>query len=163
MNNLNFIFFEEFKKLDKLCRELYNAPNGVTHYIDDMKAASWDNCRCIPNWKTDLETLIKLRHIRNHLAHTEGAFNENICTPNDIDWIKNFHQRIMSQSDPLALLNQMLRAKKQMPKPTPSSHTLNRQIHNKKNETWRIAYLLLTSLGLAVAIILAFFVILKIM
>lgn len=162
MNDLNYIFFEEFKKLDKLCSELYQAPNGVTHYIDDMKAASWDDCRYIPNWKTDLKELIRLRHIRNHLAHTEGAFLENICTPNDINWIRNFHQRIMNQSDPLAMLNQLLQAKRHMPKPDYSGHTMNKQPNStKKKKTSNRAYLMLTSLTLSVVVLLiAFFIIL---
>lgn len=159
MNDLNYIFFEEFKKLDKLYGELYEAPNGLTHYIDDMKAASSDKCSHIPNWKTDLKDLIRLRHIRNHLAHTEGAFNEDICTQHDINWIKNFHQRIMNQSDPLAMLTQMLQEKKQMPMSDSNDHTLNTQIDNKENEEPNIAYLILTSIGLAIVIILIFFVI----
>ena len=163
MNDLNYIFFEEFKKLDKLCGELYESPNGVTHYIDDMKAASLDKCSHIPNWKTDLKDLIRLRHIRNHLAHMEGAFNEDICTQNDINWIKNFHQRIMNQSDPLAMLTQTLQEKKQMPKPDSNDHILNRQIDNKENEESNIAYLILASIGLAIVIILIFFVILNAM
>lgn len=48
MNDLNYVFFEEFKRLDKLCGELYNAPHAVTHYIDDMKSTSWNDCRNIP-------------------------------------------------------------------------------------------------------------------
>lgn len=163
MNDLNYIFFEEFKKLDKLCGELYESPYGVTHYIDDMKAASWDDCRHIPNWKTDLKELIRLRHIRNHLAHTEGAFHEDICTQNDIDWIKNFHKRIMNQSDPLAMLYQTLQIKKQTPEPNYSSHTLNKQIYNKENEEPNIVYMIFVSIGIAIAIMLIFFMILNVM
>lgn len=76
MNDLNYIFFEEYKRLDKLCGELYNTPYGVTHYIDDMKSAPRDSYRRISSWNTDLRELIRLRHIRNYLAHAEGAFHE---------------------------------------------------------------------------------------
>ena len=40
MHNLNNVFFEEFKRLDRLCRDMY--PNshdgklGVTLYLNDM-------------------------------------------------------------------------------------------------------------------------------
>ena len=34
MNNLNYIFFEEFKKLEKLCGEMYGSHNGVTNYTN---------------------------------------------------------------------------------------------------------------------------------
>lgn len=123
MNNLNYVFFEEFKRLDKLCGELYKVQYGITCYIDDMKSVSEKDYRYISNWKSDLEQLRRLRHIRNHLAHTEGAFNEEVCIQSDIDWLRNFHKRILNQTDSLALLYQNSKAKKQ---------TLNQYyIHNQ--------------------------------
>lgn len=104
MNNLNFIFLEEYKHLDKLCSELYNGQPGVTSYINDMKSVDWDNARRIPSWKADLGNLIRLRHIRNHLAHTEGTFEEKLCTTEDVDWVKDFQRRILKQNHPLAML-----------------------------------------------------------
>lgn len=105
MNHLNYTFFEEFKRLDKLCGQLYGAQNGVTHYIDNMKTVPVNNYRYISGWNSDLKELIRLRHIRNYLAHTEGAFEEENCTQKDIDWIRGFHNRILHQSDPIALLH----------------------------------------------------------
>lgn len=105
MNILNYTFFEEYKQLEKLCTELYGEQHGVSHYIDDMKYPSGSNYRHIPNWNADLQQLIRLRHIRNRLAHTEGAFDESMCTQKDIEWCQDFHQRILDQSDPLAMLH----------------------------------------------------------
>ena len=90
MDNLNHVLFEEFKHLDKLCGELYGDQRGVSHYIDDMKVVSGSVYQYIPNWKEDLDRLIRIRHIRNYLAHTEGAFNEDMCTPKDIEWSREF-------------------------------------------------------------------------
>lgn len=104
MYNLNYVFFEEFKRLDKLCGEIYHSQHGVTSYIEDMKSVSQP---CISNWKSDLEKLIHLRHLRNHLAHTSGAFLENVCTQKDIDFVIEFYNRILSQKDPMALLYKM--------------------------------------------------------
>ena len=104
MNNLNLIFLEEYKQLDKLCGELYDGQPGVTSYINDMKNVDWNDVHEISNWKADLNDLKRLRHIRNHLAHTEGAFNENLCTSEDVNWVKDFRNRILRQTDPLALL-----------------------------------------------------------
>lgn len=116
MDNLNHVLFEEFKHLDKLCGELYGDQRGVSRYIDDMKDVSGSDYRYIPNWKEDLDQLIRIRHIRNYIAHTEGAFNEDICTPKDIEWSRDFCRRILNQSDPLALLRQHLEAKQRMAK-----------------------------------------------
>jgi hypothetical protein len=104
MNNLNLIFLEEYKQLDKLCSELYDGQPGVTSYINGMKNVNWNDSREISNWKSDLSNLIRLRHIRNHLAHTEGAFDEKLCTSDDVNWVKDFRNRILRQTDPLAML-----------------------------------------------------------
>ena len=104
MHNLNYIFFEEFKRLDKLCGEIYNSRHGVTDYIDDMKSVPKHRCQYIPNWKNDMEQLMHLRHIRNYLAHTSGAFQEELCTQKDIDLVIDFYNRILTQTDPMALL-----------------------------------------------------------
>lgn len=113
MGNLNYAFFEEYKHLDKLCGELYQDQHGISRYIDDMKNVPVNISRCIPEWKEDLEQLIRLRHIRNHLAHTEGAFHDKVCTQRDIEWLQEFHRRIMSQTDSLALLYQSAKEKQQ--------------------------------------------------
>ncbi len=121
MDNINYIFFEEYKRLNKLCSELYGDQNGISHYIDDMKNVPGTDCRYISGWKDDLSQLIRLRHIRNHLAHAEGAFDEGICTYRDIEWIQEFHKRILNQSDPLALLYQYSQSRQQMKKTNSSA------------------------------------------
>ncbi len=121
MNNLNYTLFEEYKVLDKLCGEIYDDPHGVTRYIEDMKKVSPSIYRHLPNWQIDLEHLKLIRHIRNYLAHTQGAFDETVCTEQDITWIRDFYSRLLKQSDPLALLYQYSKTtpKKTAAKPAP--------------------------------------------
>lgn len=126
MSNLNYVFFEEYKHLDKLCKEMYGGDIGVTSYIDDMKAVSLREYININNWKTDLEQLTRLRNMRNDLAHIEGTFDENNCTQADIDWIKDFHRRIMEQSDPMAVLH--LKNKNRSNTHISNSDTVNNRI-----------------------------------
>lgn len=113
MNNLNYILFEEYKQLEKLCSEIYGEPHGISHYIDDMKKVPLYEYRNLPNWQIDLTCLKQIRHIRNYLAHTQGAFDETVCTENDINWIRDFHDRLLNQSDPLAILYQHSKTKQQ--------------------------------------------------
>ena len=176
MDNLNYDFFEEFKHLDKLCKEIYNDQYGVTHYIDDMKAVSKANYRYIPNWENDLEQLIRLRHIRNNLAHAEDAFNEEECKKKDIDWIREFYERILNQSDPMAILYQNTKVKNKTPKQfyinnkssiqidvqanvklnnqvnTKAYVQKNVQVHNKTNEKMKISQWIVIFLIIAAAI-----------
>lgn len=123
MNQLNHIFFEEYKSLDELCRQIYGSQPGITHYIDDMKGVPERNYRHIPNWKADLKQLIRIRHIRNDLAHRQGAFDEEICTQEDIEWSQEFHERILKRSDPLALLHRYFVAQSQMIKAEKTERT----------------------------------------
>lgn len=102
MDNLNYRFFEEFKRLDNLCADLYDSRPGVTAYIDHMEATPSAVYR-VDGWSEDLRQLKHLRHIRNHLAHDRGAFLEENCTQADIDWLSHFYSRIMERSDPIAL------------------------------------------------------------
>lgn len=153
MNNINYSFFEEFKRLDKLCGELYGSQHGVSHYIDDMKCASANACFCIPGWNTDLKQLIQVRHLRNRLAHAENAFDTEICSSKDVEWIQNFHKRILTQSDPLALLHQSSTAKQQTgKKPIPSFQSLSSfpapQLHTEnKNQNFLWAVIIAVIFG----------------
>ena len=126
MDNLNFIFFEEFKRLDKLCRELYDVEkDGITSYINDMKSVVKYDYRYIPNWREDLEQLTRLRHIRNNLAHAPGAFDEECCTQKDINWVQDFYERNLHQLDPISMLYQKTKEQGQV---------LNNQKINSKNQ-----------------------------
>lgn len=112
MNTINYNFFETYKKLEKICNEIFSATNGVTQYINEMESIPFSIYRNIPNWKSDLSTLKALRHTRNQIAHNEDSFNQNLCTQNDIEWLINFHIRIMEQTDPLSLLRKKVTSEK---------------------------------------------------
>lgn len=106
MENLNHAFFEAFTRLERLCGDMYGTGHGVTKYIDHMKTVSPHLYGHIPNWEADLYQLIRLRHIRNDLAHTPGALDHQACTQIDIDWLQDFYTRILDRSDPIAILRQ---------------------------------------------------------
>ena len=151
MNNLNYVFFDTFANLDKLCGQLYNKSYGVTHYIDDMKVITWNDYRHIPNWEADLQTLIRLRHIRNTLAHEPSAFQYESCSQADIDGLEYFHKRILNRTDPMALLHKQLAT----PKPSPkyaniSSHYQNDSSSNKEPFSWWTIFLLAAGFVLAI-------------
>ena len=108
MNQLNVAFLETYKRLDKLCQELYDDNKGVTSYIDDLKQQSAIGRRRIPGWDHDLNQLIALRHLRNRLTHEVGTMEKPLCTQEEIEEIETMHQRILSRTDPLAQLQKVL-------------------------------------------------------
>lgn len=103
MNQQNIALFEAFKRLDGLCRDMYQSEKGVTEYINDMQARGGATFR-IPHWTEDLDRLKRLRHIRNQLAHEISSFDEELCTEADVQWLKEFYQRVLDGKDPLSLL-----------------------------------------------------------
>ncbi len=108
MEHINQQFFDEYKRLEKACNEIYGQ-HGVTSYIEKMKKTNKSNSKSIPNWQKTLNQLIRLRHIRNHLAHDEGAFEENLVTKADINWLKDFRKDLLNGNDPLSQLNKKKR------------------------------------------------------
>ncbi len=104
MAKINQEFLEEYKHLDKLCKEAFESDKGVTNYIDYMKSVPYENSRKILGWESDLKRLISLRHIRNKLAHDVGTLDEAMVTRGDIDWLEEFYERIMASDDPISKL-----------------------------------------------------------
>lgn len=59
--------------------------------------------RYVPEWNIDYQRLKYYRHIRNQIAHEVDATEEELCSPEDAVWVEEFHQRILQQTDPLAI------------------------------------------------------------
>lgn len=106
-------FINAFKHLEKLCNEIYGGQHGVTQYIDEMDRTSPFSARKIFGWTEDYESLKHVRHIRNAMVHDDSDYDTDY-TFEDVQFMKNFYDRIMNQQDPLALLrkqNEAARAK----------------------------------------------------
>lgn len=133
MENYNREFFDEYTRLDNVCRQMFNTEKGVTEYINSMESTAYAKSRGVPDWDSDLRMLKQYRHIRNRLAHTPGAFRQDICVQYDVTWIMMFRERILKRKDPLAVLFRQARVQKsgQKAKPvvvTPKKHTKKRKI-----------------------------------
>ena len=110
MANYNSEFFDEFKKLDKLCRDIYgrSADNklGVTLYLEDMNSKAQTGRAVVPNWSNDYNRLKRLRGIRNELAHSTDTFSREMCSYSDVEFIRAFYSRITKRTDPLSIYAQ---------------------------------------------------------
>jgi len=106
-------FIDAYKKLEKLCSEIYNDNHGVSSYIDEMINTPIGS-RYVAGWDEDLKRLKHYRWVRNQIVHEPGCTEADMCEPDDAEWINNFHSRIMTASDPLAQYR-----KARTPKPTP--------------------------------------------
>ncbi len=95
-------FFETYKRLERLCSDLYSMRNGVSEYIADMEAKASHGRLLIPSWDSDYKSLKHIRWVRNRIAH--DADDSQISEPSDLSFAKDFHNRIISEQDPLTLL-----------------------------------------------------------
>lgn len=110
MNAVHINFLEEFKYVDKVCREMYNAPNGVSAYIEQMDSAPMAVRYRIAGWDDDYRRLKHIRWLRNQIAHNTEYVE---CTQADLDWLKTFHNRLLTQQDPLAMAYRVTREAQQ--------------------------------------------------
>lgn len=101
MQKLEQDFFEEYKRLDALCRDLLSAERGVSAYLEEMEAAPNALWPQLPGWEDDYYTLKHLRWVRNQIAHEPGFAG---CTPEDLQALAAFTRRVLGRQDPLALL-----------------------------------------------------------
>ena len=93
-------FLEAYKYLDNLCKDMNGI--GVTGYIRDMEQES-NGDFYVGGWKKDYLQLKHYRYIRNQIVHENYANESNMCSDKDTAWLDEFYQRIMRQTDPLAL------------------------------------------------------------
>lgn len=111
MSYLNYEFFDEYKRLDNICRDIYGTTHdnklGVTMYIEDMERKNNRSSIVIAGWTSDYMKLKRVKAIRNELAHSRNSITVDICTQEDIDFVRSFRQRILDRTDPIAQLRKL--------------------------------------------------------
>lgn len=101
MLELDRELFDEFKRVDAICRDMFSCQHGVSEYINQMERVSVDKRYRIPSWEQDYRALKRTRWLRNQIAHEMTVAD---CTPSDVEYLREFHDRLLRQQDPLAVL-----------------------------------------------------------
>lgn len=102
MRELNIEFQEQYKALDKLCKDLFKSQEGVSTYIREMDVTPMRLRQKVYNWENIYKGLKHIRWMRNQLAH-EISIDEDFCEVHDIEFIKRFYSDILHYKDPLAV------------------------------------------------------------
>lgn len=95
-------FIESYKHLDKICGEMFETQYGLSAYIEEML----NNPRgsfLIRGWENDLKQLKHYRWIRNQIVHEPDCSEESMCEVGDDEWLDDFYERTINQTDPLAI------------------------------------------------------------
>lgn len=95
-------FIDSYKNLEKICGEILNDNRRLSAYIDEMNRIL-NGSYHVNGWDDDLKQLKHYRWIRNQIVHQPDCTEENMCEPEDTQWLNNFYSRIMNQTDPLAM------------------------------------------------------------
>jgi hypothetical protein len=144
-------FINSYKQLEKLCNEIYGDNHGISSYIDDMSKLS-SASRYVSSWNDDLKQLKHYRWVRNQIVHNPNCTEENMCECGDSLWLDNFHSRIMSGNDPLALYRKSLKSQlTHKPNQTKSAEYL---YDERKQYTSKLARYLILLIVTVIALIL---------
>lgn len=126
--DINLDFLDEYNRVDKILKDMYpdgdHSLSGAFQYCEDMRKNA-PYAKQIAKWENDRRELDRLRRARNDVSHEPGLLRTNVFTEEDIFWIQDFHHRLLSQTDPLALLRKEKLRSTQL-RPTPrriSGHT----------------------------------------
>ncbi|MDY4110179.1 MAG: DUF6548 family protein [Eubacterium sp.] len=141
-------FINSYKRLEKLCNEIYDDNHGISDYIDDM-ADTLDGAYYVSNWDDDLKQLKHYRWVRNKIVHEPDCTEENMCESDDSDWLDDFHNRIMNQTDPLSFYRQAIeeRTNKRPSKPQDIDFDESEQNaeSEKKSNAWIFSVIIIVA------------------
>ena len=160
MEQADIEFFEEYKRLDGLCSDMYSSPNGISAYIEQMESEYVKGSYRVPRWDADYDMLKRVRWTRNKIAHDSNGYQ--ISTPADLDFLKTFHKRILEINDPLALLqkgnkehDQTMKEKQTEQVPDAEMYMHTETPYKRKSQGW-IGYFLLAAVLAAVVLVCLF-------
>ena len=103
MRDLNIEFQEQYKRLDKLCKDMYSSSEGVSAYLEAMDKTPFLERRYVADWDDIHKRIKRARWMRNKLAH-EISIDSDFCKQEDVIFISDFYKKILACNDPLAVV-----------------------------------------------------------
>lgn len=159
-------FLEEYKRLEKLCNDMYSKEHGISLYIEDMLNHP-QGINYVSSWNFDLKQLKHYRWLRNKLVHDVDCYEDEMCDEEDEEWLDDFYNRILKQKDPLALYRKAIKPKKvnktvQVKSyPKPNGTVKNTKKHKKKKAPISNVLVTLLIVALIILFILIFLFVFK--
>ena len=106
MDAIQIELLEEYKYVDAICRDMLGAEKGVTAYIEQLDETPVTVRYWITEWNDEYRQLKHIRWLRNQIAHSTGNVE---CTQSDLEWLKGFHNRLLTQQDLLAKAHRVIK------------------------------------------------------
>ena len=106
MDAIQIELLDEYKYVDAICRDMLGAEKGVSAYIEQLDETPVTVRYWITEWKDEYRQLKHIRWLRNQIVHSTGSVE---CTQSDLDWLKGFHNRLLTQQDLLAKAHRVIK------------------------------------------------------
>lgn len=106
MDAIQIELLEEYKYVDAICRDMLGAEKGVTAYIEQLDETPGTVRYWITEWNDEYKQLKHIRWLRNQIAHSTESVE---CSQADVDWLKDFHNRLLTQQDLLAKAHRVIK------------------------------------------------------
>lgn len=90
MNELESDFLEQYKRVDRICKDKLSSEKGLSQYIQELQENGRYNKEC--------RALLHLRSIRNRIVHESGNSG---CSENDLKILDDFYCDLISMQDSL--------------------------------------------------------------
>ena len=150
-------FIESYKHLDKICGEMFETQYGVSAYIEEMINTPRGSY-LVKGWDDDLKQLKHYRWVRNQIVHELDCYEETMCEAGDDEWLEDYYDRIMNQSDPLAMYRKATRPqpvakpKQSYQSPQPQ-HTYSKQPSQPKHKSKKVVRWIVFSIIVAIVLL----------
>ena len=106
MDNIHIELLEEYKYVDAICRDMLGTKKGVSAYIEQLDETPMTVRYWITEWNDEYRQIKHIRWLRNQIVHSTGNVE---CTQSDLDWLKDFHNRLLTQQDLLAKAHRVIK------------------------------------------------------
>ena len=106
MDAIQIELLEEYKYVEAICRDMLDDEKGVSAYIEELDKTPVTVRYWITEWNDEYRQLKHIRWLRNQIAHSTESV---ACSQADVDWLKGFHNRLLTQQDLLAKARQVIK------------------------------------------------------
>ena len=143
-------FIESYKHLDKICGEMFETQYGVSAYIEEMLNNSHGSF-LVRGWENDLKQL-------NQIVHEPDCSEESMCEVGDDEWLDDFYERIINQTDPLAMYRKATRPQPvaksaQNHEPAQLQYTYSKQPSQPKHKSKKVVRWIVFSIIVAIVLL----------
>ena len=150
-------FIESYKHLDKICGEMFETQYGVSAYIEEMINTPRGSY-LVRGWDDDLKQLKHYRWVRNQIVHEPDRYEETMCEAGDDEWLDDFYERIINQTDTLAMYRKATRpqpvAKPKQPYQSPQpQYTYSKQPNRPKHKSKKVVRWIVFSIIVAIVLL----------